>query len=160
MDYVFIFGAKYAVVLSILLWFWYLYKMRKDTHALLLTGGILFVSLALTYGLGVAARHLYYNARPFIVEGFTPLINHIPDNGFPSDHVLLAASLAAVALMYSRKLALYTWVIALFVAYSRVYVGVHHYLDVITSIIIALIAEGIVYLVLKSRWGGIIAGSI
>ncbi|MBX4189208.1 phosphatase PAP2 family protein [Candidatus Parcubacteria bacterium] len=156
MSYIFIFGAKYAFVLSVLLWAWYLYKMRHDKQALGLTSLFIIASLGLTYAFGLIARHLYYNPRPFIVEGFTPLIAHIPDNGFPSDHVLLVAGLASVALLYNRKLSIYLWIIALFVAYSRVYVGVHHPLDVVVSIVIALAASGAVYLVLRKLFNAII----
>src|SRR5919202_4656794 len=39
---------------------------------------------------------LYNDPRPFVVGHFQPLISHPADNGFPSDHALLAAALVAV----------------------------------------------------------------
>ena len=54
------------------------------------------ISLPLTYVLGVIARSLYFNPRPFMVSGVEPLISHAADNGFPSDHTLLLASIASL----------------------------------------------------------------
>ena len=47
--------------------------------------------------------HLYYNPRPFVVGNFTPLISHSVDNGFPSDHVLLASAIASILYFFSKK---------------------------------------------------------
>jgi undecaprenyl-diphosphatase len=156
MDVLFIFGAKYAFILALLLWAWYLFKMRGQKRAFWLSIAFILISLALTYLFGLLARHFYYDPRPFIESGFTPLIPHIPDNGFPSDHALLAGALAASSLYYSKRLAIYLWIIALFVAYSRVYVGVHHTLDVATSLGLALIATAVVHAMLKKYFSAII----
>jgi undecaprenyl-diphosphatase len=67
------------------------------------------------------------------VEHFRPLIPHEADNGFPSDHALLAAGIVA-AVGFARLL----WVLpfgllAGLVDWARVGVGVHHPIDVLGS---------------------------
>ena len=92
---------------------------------------------------------LYYNPRPFFEENFTPLIPHLADNGFPSDHLLLLSALAILICIFNRHWAVPLWIIALLVGISRIYAGVHHFADIFGSIFIALISAGLVYFVLN-----------
>jgi undecaprenyl-diphosphatase len=147
MDTFFILGAKYLFLVSAVIaivYFWK-YEKRAWKRTILFTG----VALILTYILGHITGHFFYNARPFVADNFTPLIPHAPDNGFPSDHTLLAAGIAAVFLYLDRKAAIYLWIIAIIVGISRVYVGVHHPLDIIGSICFALIGTFIAHIALR-----------
>ncbi len=148
MNTFFIFGAKYAIAFSPILWAWYLYRHKTQWRQQII---FIVLVLGLTGLLGFVASHLHYSSRPFILEGVAPLIPHIPDNGFPSDHTLATAGLAASALYVNRKLAIWLWIIVIFVGYSRVYVGVHHPLDIVASIVIALLSSYIVHIVLERR---------
>jgi undecaprenyl-diphosphatase len=107
-----------------------------------------FAAMSLPIALVIAkiANRLYDNPRPFVAGGFEPLIAHAPDNGFPSDHTLLAASLASVVMFFNKRLGFALWAIALAVAWGRVLTGVHHWLDVAASIVISLLAAAMVYL--------------
>ncbi len=87
-----------------------------------------------------AGGSLYYDPRPFVVGHFTPLIPHVPDNGFPSDHALLISAIAMIGMVWNRKLGSALWVLAVLVAAARVYVGVHHTIDVAGSCIISITA--------------------
>ena len=69
-------------------------------------------------------------ARPFVVLHFTPLIAHARDAGFPSDHATGAGAIAAGLMFVSWRLGLVTTLLALLIAFSRVYVGVHFPQDV------------------------------
>ncbi|MBU6142186.1 phosphatase PAP2 family protein [Patescibacteria group bacterium] len=97
-------------------------------------------ALILTYLLGKISGQFYFDPRPFVTDHFIPLIAHAADNGFPSDHTLLAAGLAAVGLYWNKRMGILLWVLAALIAVARVYVGVHHPIDVIGSAVIALIA--------------------
>jgi undecaprenyl-diphosphatase len=153
MDYFFIFGAKYAIIISPLLVIWYIYRHRASWRRDLI---FILPVLCLTAVLGFIAGHLHYSSRPFILNGVAPLIPHIPNNGFPSDHMLLAAGLAASALYIDRKLAIWLWIMALYVGYSRIYVGVHHFLDIVASVVIALLSSYLVHIVLRRSKSAII----
>jgi len=110
------------------------------------------ISLPLTYVLGVIARSLYFNPRPFMVSGVEPLISHAADNGFPSDHTLLLASIASLVFIFNRKLAAWLWVITILVGISRVYAGVHHFIDILGSISIAIASTALVYVIIRKLW--------
>lgn len=149
MEALIIFGAKHLFLLSPLILTWLFFKKSaKERGEMFLLG---LFSLPLTYLLGLFARALYFNPRPFVEEGLIPLIQHSPDNGFPSDHVLLLAALASLSFPYDKKLSALLWSIALLSGISRVLAGVHHLIDIVGSIVIALISSALVYFVLNLR---------
>ncbi len=135
LKFIFIFGAEYLyLIVGAVFFVWFLRQSRpKQKEIIILTG----MSLFLVFISSTIADHLFYNPRPFVVGHFTPLIPHKPDNGFPSDHVSLLSTIASVVFIFNRRLSVLFWVLALFVGVSRVYVGVHHPIDIIGSIIIA-----------------------
>lgn len=143
MDTLFIFGAKYLFVLSIIMGAIYFLKAPREVRKEIFIFAVF--TLPLTFLLGILANHLYINPRPFVVQNFTPLISHAMDNGFPSDHMLLLSSIAVVFGFFSRKRAVQLWIIAFLVGISRVYVGVHHWVDILGSISIAIISGFSVY---------------
>ncbi len=106
------------------------------------------LTLPLSYILGVIARSLWYNPRPFVVKGIEPLIAHVPDNGFPSDHTLLLATLAAIAYHFDKRVSAALWIATLLVGLYRVMAQVHHFVDILGSILIALVSTSLVYFVL------------
>lgn len=92
----------------------------------------------------------YRNPRPFVEHGFTPLIPHEPDNGFPSDHALLCAAIASTLQPFHKQAALAAWLLTLLVGFSRVYAGVHHPIDILGSMIIAALTTVMVNRMIKS----------
>lgn len=87
--------------------------------------------------------------RPFVVENITPLIDHVADNGFPSDHTLLVATLALLVYTEHRVLGILLAVIAILVGLARILANVHHGIDVGGSIVIALIAVMLAHIGVK-----------
>lgn len=149
MDQLAIFGAKYLFLLAPIVALVFLYRASPEVRKGVAVFGLL--SLPLTYVIGLVARSLYENPRPFVVENIKPLIDHVADNGFPSDHLLLLAGLATLISFFDKKLGILFWVIALLVGISRVYAQVHHWTDILGSIVIALIVGGVVHFVLEAR---------
>jgi len=146
-NYFFIFVAEYLYLLAgliALLWFWKLPKNQKREAAI-----FSLVVLPAIYLVSRVAAVLYFNPRPFVVGHFTPLISHSPDNGFPSDHVLLVSALAAIIYPFSKKISAVIWFLAFLVGLSRVYVGVHHPLDIIGSILISIIISMLIYFIFQ-----------
>ncbi len=143
MNTLFIFGAKYLFILSPLLalmWWHKLPVFKKKTAV-----KFALFSLPLTLIIGKILNLLVVSPRPFVVDNFTPLIQHAADNGFPSDHTLLVASIAAVVTFIDIKKSPWFWLIAIGVAVSRVAVGVHHPIDVTGSAAIAAVSAYIVH---------------
>jgi membrane-associated phospholipid phosphatase len=90
-------------------------------------------------GLAAVIGAVYYVPRPFVVEHFTPLIQHAADASFPSDHLAAMGSVVAAAWIVARRLALATAAASLVVAFARVYVGVHWVTDVAAGFILGLV---------------------
>ena len=150
LDTFFILTAKYLFLVPVLCsGVYFLLQPRASQKKILMFA---VPSLALTYLLALLASHLYYDPRPFVLGNFTPLIPHAPDNGFPSDHALLVSAIAIIGSYLNRKLGAALWVFGLLVAIARVYVGVHHPIDVTASICISILATSIVYFCITCVW--------
>ena len=91
------------------------------------------VMLVLAYVFAKIGGAVYSDPRPFVTDHIRPLIAHAPDNGFPSDHALLAAALAAAVAFARPLLALPVAVVAILVDWARVGAGLHHVADVAGS---------------------------
>lgn len=136
MDAIFIFGARYLflAVPCVALWFFLQQSRTKQKEIFILT----LIALPSMYIVALIARYAYFDARPFIVDQVTPLIPSSTDNGFPSDHMLLVSAVASVLMYFNRRVGYVLWGIAFCVGFSRVYVGVHHIIDIIGSAGISL----------------------
>ncbi len=151
MDALIIFGAKYLFILSPLICLYLFYKASDEVRReILIFAGI---TLPIAFILSVIARNLYFNPRPFVVGEFIPLISHTPDNGFPSDHILLLASLAMVGVrFFSYKFMISLWGITLIVGITRILAGVHHSIDIMGSILIAILSGEVAYAIIHKLW--------
>jgi len=97
------------------------------------------VLLVLSYVFAQIGGLLYNDPRPFAVEHFQPLIAHAADNGFPSDHALVAAALVALVALVSIPWALPFALLAIVIDWGRVGAGIHHVIDVVgSSVFVAL----------------------
>ena len=144
------FVAQYLVALPVLvLGAYFLMQPRREWKRLALFA---IPAGLLTYLLGFVGNHVFFDPRPFVAGHFVPLIPHTPDNGFPSDHALFAAAFAAVGMFWNKWLGLVLWLAALLIAVARVYVGLHHPLDVIGSMVFAIIATSAWWVALKYAW--------
>ncbi len=155
-DAFFIFCAQHLFVLPIvILGIYFFMQPREDWKRM----AVFAVSAALlVYLIGVVGGLLYYDPRPFVVGHFTPLVPHASDNGFPSDHALLVSAVAMIGTMWNRRLGFWLWVLAAFVAIARVYVGVHHTMDVAGSFVISVVAVSLMAIFVqrrsRKRYGG------
>ena len=138
MNLIVVLAAKYLyliVVVAALVVFLLAPKVKKK---LLVKIGLIALPLALV--LSLLASYFINDPRPFVVEKVAPLIPHTADNGFPSDHTLLAAALAAIIFVYNRKWGIVLGTGALLVGLARVAAKVHHLTDIVGSVVIAALA--------------------
>ena len=113
MNTLVVFGAMYLFLMILIaaLWVWWqLPKERRLPFAVLAVGsGVLALILAKVGG------HFIVSTRPYIAQNLTPLIAASRDNGFPSDHILLSATVALLVLTARRPLGAVLLILALFV---------------------------------------------
>lgn len=126
---------------------WILEPPRTKKYLLLL--GIVVGCLSLAIGRLIA--HFYFDPRPFVRGHFTPLIAHEPDNGFPSDHTLLSAAIAATVTVCNRRLGAVLWAITGVVGVARMLSGLHSPIDVLGSIVIASATAAAAHTFLRQR---------
>lgn len=88
--------------------------------------------LSSTYLIGVVLKFLTAVPRPYeAIATLEPLMHAGVGNSFPSLHSAIAVAIASVTAVWSRRLSLLLWVIAVFIMCSRIIVGVHYPLDVV-----------------------------
>ncbi len=143
MNSLIIFSASYLYLVVVLIAFVFFLKQPRNIQKSMLICGIII--LPISYILAKIGGHFYYDARPFVVGQFIPLIPHVADNGFPSDHMLLTGAIAAVVWFYNKKVSALLWALAIIVGIARVASGIHHMTDIVGSIVIVLIVSAAYY---------------
>ncbi|HUZ68615.1 MAG TPA: phosphatase PAP2 family protein [Candidatus Saccharimonadales bacterium] len=134
------FAAVYLIVAAALmmipLW------LRSDGLRAVVAAALgAFLAVALTAGIGM----LWDRPRPFVAEHFTPLISHAADASFPSDHLAALGAVTICVWFASRRLGFMVGLIALVVAFARVYVGVHFVSDVVGGFALGLACGAVMW---------------
>ncbi|MEK9151240.1 MAG: phosphatase PAP2 family protein [Patescibacteria group bacterium] len=142
MDSLIIFGAEYLYLVVVFGALAYIFRQPKELRWKIALCAI--IALPLTYIVAKIASYFYYDTRPFVVGQFAPLLPHVADNGFPSDHTLLSSAVAAVIFFFHRRLGLLLFAIAFLVGASRVFAGIHHFIDIFGSMAIAIVMTYVV----------------
>ncbi len=131
------------------LWIW---GPRVRRAALIATGAGVFAGQGVNLLLGLA----WFEPRPFMVGAGHTWLDHVADNGFPSDHATMAWSLGLGLILTgaSRRWGVIACLIGFAVGWARVYLGVHFPLDVLASIPAGLLAAGVACFLLQParRW--------
>ncbi len=137
-----IFAAKYLVFIDALIaaviCAALLYRRPRPDALRWVVACVVMIVLALV--LARIGSAVYTDPRPFVVDHVKPLIAHARDNGFPSDHALLAAAIVAAVFFLSPLWSVLFIVLAVLVDWARVGAGIHHVADVLGSSILVLIA--------------------
>lgn len=133
----------YLLIFSLLI-AWFL--GRYSTKALVLKAVVTTVIALL---IGYLVSLIYPHPRPFVVETGQTLIAHAATASFPSNHMLIFSSIALCYLFAKQvKLGLALLVLAIMVAWARIYVGVHFPFDMLGALIIAFLTN----LMIQQLW--------
>lgn len=129
--------AKYFIVLSLVVALWVVSKMPRKLWSKVVVCFIL--AAAIGFILTKLAGVIYFDPRPFVIHNFTPLISHEADNGFPSDHTAFTMIIALIIYQFNRRAGFWLMIISLLIGFSRMYAGLHSSVDILGSIIIAIV---------------------
>ncbi|MFA6090875.1 MAG: phosphatase PAP2 family protein [Candidatus Gracilibacteria bacterium] len=141
-------GADIEVFLVMLilvgLWLYGVYKKNNqykvDALMMLYSIGFAFV-IYIILNLGLPFR-----PRPESVSAIRPLVDHLPDNSFPSGHGIFAGASVFAAFFYTRRsIAWVLLITGIVMVLSRVLAGIHYPGDIIVGYMIGLIGTYIVY---------------
>ncbi|KKW00726.1 hypothetical protein A3C34_00325 [Candidatus Amesbacteria bacterium RIFCSPHIGHO2_02_FULL_48_21] len=103
------------------------------------------VSVFLAWVTGLVIKNFYYLPRPFITTGRIPPVPFLLDGSFPSNHALVAFSLAFFVIFRQLRLGLFLFILAVLVAVSRVSIGVHTWADVSGGLLLGLLISLLVH---------------
>ncbi len=133
---------------------WVIALIRRRTTLTLATVGHIVVLGLLTYLVARVLGHLIIDPRPYLVAHTHPFIPLPHDNGFPSDHTLLAALMTASLWWVDRRLVAAFAGATVLVALGRLGIEAHHTLDVLGSMAITLVAAFVARVVpFPLTWG-------
>ncbi|WP_019241142.1 MULTISPECIES: undecaprenyl-diphosphatase [Bacillus] len=146
----FIFLAEYMIyfLAFALLVFWFT-RTRQNR---LMVGSAVF-SFALAELIGKSLGHFYSNYQPFVeLSNVSKLIEKDIGNSFPSDHTMVFFAICFTFFLFNKRFRSLWLFLAIFVAISRMWVGVHYPADVLTGAAVAIVSSFICYkLIPKSR---------
>jgi undecaprenyl-diphosphatase len=127
-----------TMMLVAALWIWGQPRRRGQLLATV-------VGVSAAIGINQLLGMLWYEPRPFIAGLGRTLIEHAPDNSFPSDHATFMCSLgfSLIITAAARRWGILVGFGGLLVAWARVYVGVHYPIDMVASFFVALVGAGI-----------------
>ena len=148
MDRVIACLAQYGFILSFVVAFIVWLRLpRRQKLELLVAGAVGGIACYALIKLGGA---LYYDTRPFVTRGVTPLFPHAADNGFPSDHTAITMFVGLCVFVVSRPWGLVLVAISLAAGLARVLADVHSPIDVVGAAAMAAVAAAVGWLV--TRW--------
>jgi undecaprenyl-diphosphatase len=130
------------IVLGILLLFFA--KTRRG-------GGYMLASLAVEYALcDLVIKKLVLRPRPYLViQALELLVKQESSTSFPSGHSASSFVCAYILTRCFGKKGAWSYVLATFIALSRIYVGVHYPSDVVAGVLLGTVIGVVMYALLR-----------
>ncbi|MDO8610624.1 MAG: phosphatase PAP2 family protein [bacterium] len=141
MDSLMIFGASdlIYVIFFICLLLLIFGGVKEKKAFLIILIGLLIAKIS------IQIIHLIFlEPRPYITFNLVPLIKHIPDAAFPSQHTTLVSVVAFAYFFCKSKFTLLFVLTGLWVGFARIYVGVHYPLDILGGILVGALSVSLV----------------
>lgn len=125
--------VQYAFVLLIIL----LWLLNKNNFRIIAFQAMIAFTLA--YSINRLIELFIFRERPFVSHKIIQLVEHSANSSFPSDHATSAIVIAFTLWLSSYRYKHIWLFLAIGVAFSRIWVGVHYPFDVVTGILHGII---------------------
>ncbi|PIE94694.1 undecaprenyl-diphosphatase [Bacillus fungorum] len=138
-----VFLAEYMVYIFALIILAYWFTGSRKSRMMVIQAMVAFVIAEV---IGKIAGKFHLNYQPFaVLPDVNKLVDHAIDNSFPSDHTILFFSICFSFWLVRKKSGWLWLILALCVAISRIWVGVHYPFDVAVGALIGCISAVISY---------------
>lgn len=119
-------------------WLW---GPQKQRTTLLMAVCAILLALAINLLINVA----WYHPRPFMIPIGHTYLARTPDSSFPSDHgtVMLTTALVFLIRPGTRGIGAVFLLLAVIVAWARIYLGVHFPLDMLGALVVTSLSTAI-----------------
>jgi len=149
------FFADFEVLLAgaLLVGLWLYGVIRKEVGYKIIALDIFYSIILAFISYWILQYGLPMRPRPETISSLPPLINHLPDNSFPSGHAIFAgASVVAIGYFLSMYVSSVFAFFGVVMLLCRVISGVHYFGDVFVGVIIgSLLAR--VYIAYRDKIG-------
>ncbi len=108
---------------------------KKDKKFILAFSFALFLSFFISE---ILLKNIFKRLRP-IPTNFNQFQLFSTNYSFPSTHSTIAFALASILAFFDKKRKNFYYILSFIIAYSRIYLGVHYFFDVLTGGIIGMI---------------------
>ncbi len=133
------------------LWLYGVYKKDNGpkTDALMM-----LYSIGLAFGVYVILNlGLPFRPRPETVATIRPLIDHLPDNSFPSGHGIFAGASVVAAFLYTKRcIAWILLILGVIMVFSRILAGIHYPFDILAGVIIGVLGAYGIYALREKKF--------
>nr|WP_255287118.1 undecaprenyl-diphosphatase [Bacillus cereus] len=130
-DNIMIFFAEYAQYMFPLLLI--MLCLTKQVNSKFATFQVI-LAFSLTYTKIKLFKLFIYRDRPFISHvDINQLVEHTANSSFPSNHATSAFVIAMTIWFFYKRLGTACLILAIFISFSRVWVGVHYPFDVLAG---------------------------
>ncbi len=131
------YSQEFFILFLGLLWLWWLIKRTETTWRI---PAAITLGQLISYPISEWLQVIFQRFRPYVTAGFTPLtgaeayISTSPDFSLPSNHAVATAVFLYVFYRYGNRHSIYLiGLLTVLVGGSRVVVGVHYPIDIISG---------------------------
>ena len=143
------FWVIFVAILLVWLWLFWVYKKKDKPKERAL---ILFYSIAFSFLIYVILNlGLPLRPRPETVSAIRPLVDHLPDNSFPSWHAIFAgaAILASFFFCWKKWIIWSVIIISVLMLISRIIAWIHYPSDILGGVVVGFIAALVIFIIKK-----------
>ncbi len=132
----------YGVIFILFIWVIFFSKRKMFNLSLL------FLSSFFSWITAAILKIIFHVDRPFITEGIIPLYKET-GLSMPSEHMAVFSAIAISMFLIDKRAGVLFSIIAIFIGFSRIIIGVHYPIDILAGAIVGLIISLITIKIFK-----------
>lgn len=142
-DFAVIWLAKLIVpiMVGLMIWNWWSKHSRERARYVSTASGL---SFGLALAINQVISHIAMRPRPYDAGISELIVSPTPDFSFPSDHSAAAFSIAFALVILRHSWGQFFMFLAVFLSFSRVFIGIHYFSDVMGGMLSGFVAALIV----------------